>query len=252
MDLLTSTVVVCEQNKTRADLYTLWLDNFDTKTALTTRQVDEAVNDTVAVVVLNQEFGDGAAESVLELVRSRAPACRVVETRDRSAAFPRLGADHSLVKPVFEDELTEQVETLVCRTNYQLGLELYYRTTAAMSTFEWTDDGGDDEQYKRLNERSERLQSLLTALRDRLTDDDLSAVMRDIRVGDIERADSAEEIDTKYCPDRCSNCGQDWTERQDGELPVEQLGAYVWRCSGCGHVQVHTDPSHQQTSPYRR
>jgi DNA-binding response OmpR family regulator len=252
MDLLTSTVVVCEQNKTRADLYALWLDGYDSRTALTKRQVDETIDNTVAVVVLDQGFGDGAAESVLELVRSRAPACRVVATRDRSAAFPELGLDHSLVKPVFEDELTEQVETLVCRTNYQLSLELYYRTTAAMSTVEFTDDGADDEQYKRLKKRAERLQSLLTALQDRLTDDELSAVMRNIRVSDTERVDRATEIDTKYCPDRCSHCGQDWMEKHDGKPPVERLGAYVWRCSECGHVQVHTDPSHQNIDPYRK
>lgn len=252
IDLPTSNVVVCEQNRTRADLYALWLDEYDVQTALTKREVEEVVDETIAVVVLDQSFGDGAAEEALEYFRSYAPQCRVVSTRERSSAFPRLGLDHNLVRPVFEADLVDIVETLVYRANYQLLLEHYYRTTVALSSYEWQGDeeATGAERYDRLRSRANYIQSLLSKLRPEMSDDDVRAVVSDITVEDIPGLEGTESVDSKYRPDGCSRCGSDWSGSDDQS--VTQLGAYVWRCTDCGHVQMHTSASHRHIGSYRR
>lgn len=254
MELPASTVVVCEENKTRADLYGLWLDRYETRQALTKKQAADAFDGGVAVLVIDHTFGDGEIESVIDRCKSQAPQCRVLGIRERSNAFPESGYDDEIARPVFEDDLTDCVTTLLCRANYQVLLELYYRTTVTMSSYEWQteDDSVEDERYQNLRQRAGRLQHALSELRDRMSDEDVRAVVRDITVDDIAGVESKETFENKYRPDSCSRCGQDWSESIDGDASATQLGAYVWRCVNCGHVQMHTDPSHQHVGSYRK
>jgi len=256
MDLLTSNVLVVEENRTRADLYALWLDDFDVRVAVTPGQVEDELDDTVAVTVLEQEFADGSAESVLEAIRARAPACRVVATRDRSATFPDLGVDHQLVQPVFEEELLDLVRTLVCQVNYRLALQLYYRTTSQLASLDVKQRLSEEraDRQDTLERRADSLRTLLGGLRTHMTDEDIATIVRQITAeADFEEADSTETADSKYRPDSCSNCGREWSAPSvDGQSGVVRLGAYVWRCGDCGHVRMHTDPSHQHIGSYRK
>lgn len=254
MELPASTVVVCEENKTRADLYGLWLDRYEIRQALTKKQAADALDASAAVLVIEHTFGDDAVDAILDRCESQAPQCRVLGIRERADAFPESGYDHELARPVFEDDLTDCVTRLLCRANYQILLELYYRTTVTMSSYEWqTEDGEiEDERYRRLKERAGRLQHALSELRTRMSDEDVRAVVRDITVDEIAGIESTERFENKYRPDNCSRCGQDWSKPVDGDASATQLGAYVWRCVSCGHVQMHTDPSHQHVGSYRK
>jgi len=250
MDLPTTTVAVFEDNETRADLYGLWLDEFSVRAALTKRQADEVLDSRVGVAVIDEEFAGGAARNVLELVRSLAPACRVVTTRPRSSAFPTLGVDHQLAKPVFEEELVDMVARLLRRANYHLAITLYYRTVSELAPLEFGEPDTDDERYRELAERADALQGLLAGLRREMSDEDVSAVVRSITVpDDIEAADSAEKVDSKYQPGNCSECGVEWTDKGEAGASVVRLAAHVWRCGNCGHVQMYTDPSHRRVNP---
>lgn len=250
MDLPTTTVAVFEDNETRADLYRLWLEECNVRAALTKRQADEVVDGRVGVAVIDQVFADGAAPNVLELVRSRAPACRVVATRPRSSTFPSLGVDHQLVKPVFEEDLVELVQRLLRRANYHLALTLYYQTVGELAPLEFSNPETDEERYRELAERADELQGILAGLRGGMSDEDVSSVVRSITVpGDIEAADSTEKVDSKYQPRKCSECGVEWTDVGESGASVVQLAAHVWRCGACGHVQMYTDPSHRRVNP---
>jgi hypothetical protein len=253
MELPASTVVICEENKTRSDLYSLWLDTYEVRQALTEKQAVEAFGGDTAVLVIGHSFGDAGTDVVIEQCESQAPRCRILGIRDRSEALPVSKYDTEMSRPVFEADLTECVKVLVCRANYQLLLEHYYRTTVAMSSFEWQSDDEpvDDDRYNRLRRRAKRLQNGLSKLRTRLSDEDVRAVVRDITVDEITGVESKETFNTKYRPESCSQCGQDWSEPTDGDASVTQLGAYVWRCVNCGHVQMHTDPSHRHIGSYR-
>lgn len=249
-----STVVVCETNRTRADLYGLWLDEYDARRALTSGGFDEAFDAGVAVLVLDDSFGDEGTEPVLERVESEAPHCRVLGIRRRPSDGPESKYDRELERPVFEANLVERVETLSYRANYHLLLDMYYRTTALLSTYEWrADDAPDDEErYERLIDRADRLQEYLNGLRPRMSDADVHAVAESFGTPDVAEDDGEQSSESKYRPDACAQCGQDWNESIDGGDAAAKLGAYVWRCVNCGHVDMRADPNHRHVSSFRR
>jgi len=256
MEPITSRVIVFEENQTRAELYALWLEQYDVSIALTKQQTIDEIDQAIAVAILDQDFADGNASTLLEILRSRSPACRVIATRDRSSPFPSLGVDHKLMKPVFKDDLLEMVQNLLRRANYHLALVLYFRTTARLSSIELDPDesGTEDEQYKRLKQRAAKLRALLLKLGRQMSEDDISAVKQSISVDtDIQETGGEEKVDSKYRPSKCTNCRQEWSRAEDdGAASFTRLGAYVWRCGACGHVQMHADPSHQDIGSYRR
>ena len=254
MELPASAVVVCETNRTRADLYGLWLDDREVRRALTSAQFVEAFDAGIAVLVLNDSFGDEGPEPILERVASEASHCRVLGIRDRSDAEPESGYDRELERPVFEENLADSVDVLFHRANYHLLLDQYYRTTVQVSAYEWRgdDESTDDERYERLRDRAERLQDYLNGLRPRMSDEDVRAVAGEIALGDAVDVDAEKSVESKYRPDECARCGQDWSEPIDGGESAAKLGAYVWRCVNCGHVDMRADPNHRHVSSFRR
>ena len=254
MELPASAIVVCESNKTRADLYALWLGDREVRRTLTEAQFVEAFDAGTAVLVLEHSFGEEGPEPIVDRVESQAPHCRVVGIRERSTATPESAYDRELERPVFEEDLAGSVETMFHRANYHLLLDLYYRTTVVISAHEWQAGGDptDDERYERLRNRAERLQGYLNELRPRMSDEDVRAVAGAITVTDGTEADADASIESKYRPDGCSRCGQDWNEPIDGGDAAAQLGAYVWRCVNCGHVDMRADPTHRHVSSFRR
>jgi len=257
MEIPISTVVVCETNRTRADLYGLWLDEYDARLALTKTQFDEAFDAGVAVLVLDDSFGGGDPEPILDRVESAAPHCRVLGVRDRlgdGSAPERQRLHQSLERPVFEGDLVEGVETLSHRANYHLLLDKYYRTTTLLSTYEWRADGDptDEERYERLLDRTRRLREYLNGLRPRMRDEDVRAVAESISVPEPGDGEATGSVESKYRPDECAQCGQDWTGSGGDGSAAEPIGAYVWRCGNCGHVDMRADPAHQRVSSFKQ
>jgi DNA-binding response OmpR family regulator len=252
MEQLITDVVVCEPNQTRAELYALWLESADITVALTTHEAIDACDETTTVVVLDQGFADDRTRDLLSHLRSESPLCRVIETRDRSSAFPTLGLDYHLVKPVFEDELKDKVETLLFRANYHLVLRLYYQTTAPLLALQSRSDltDSDIERREKLEERTERLKRIIRTYQRELSEEDIAAVKDAVNYTPVSKARTADtDIGSKYRPDKCARCREPWSS---SGTRVTRLGAYVWRCGSCGHVQMRADPSHQDVGKFRR
>ena len=256
MDHLITHVFVCEGNRTRAELYALWLDPVDVAVTLTAREAADAFDEGTAAVVLDRGFADEKTRKLLAHLRSKSPLCRVVETRVRSAPFPELGLDHQLVKPVFEAELTELVGTLLLRANYHLVLRLYYQTTAPLLSLQHLadPDDGERERQETLERRADRLKEMIRAYQTELTEADVAAVKDAVNYTPVrEVRNSDTELGSKYRPEKCSRCREPWEGSADGAgTKVTKLGAYVWRCGNCGHVQMRADPSHQDVGKYWR
>jgi len=250
MDLFTETVVIFEENRTRAELYKLWLDEHDVEIALTRAAADEKLDGKIGVAVLERSFADGNAETLLDIIRSRSPICRVVSTRERSSSEPELDVDHRLTKPVFSDELTEVVQRLLYQANYHLFLRLYYKTTVNLSECEMSDTETDAVECEPLRARVTRLQRLIRELRTKMASEDIVAVRRSIVFNNEQSVNEAEESQSnKYRPDACAHCGQSWDESATTNAePVRRLAAYVWRCTSCGHTQMQTDSNYQNVS----
>jgi len=252
MEHLITKVVICEKNRTRAELYDLWLSGADTHIALTAADAVDTFDEATAVAILDQAFAGEDTRDLVDRLRATAPLCWPVETRDRSAAFPKLGLDERLVKPVFKSELTDIVERLVFRANYHLVLRLYYQTTAPLLALQ-SDASPTELERERADElrrRADRLRSAIRAYQGAMSEDDITAVKDAINYTPVREApDSDRDLGSKYRPDKCSQCGAPWNE---AGTRVTKLGAYVWRCGECGHVQMRADPSHQDVGKYRR
>ena len=252
MEHLITKVVICEPNRTRAELYDLWLSGADTHIAATASDAAETFDETTAVVILDQAFAGDETRDLIEHLRAEAPLCWPVETRDRSAPFPKLGLDQQLVKPVFEPELTDVVEQLVLRANYHLVLRLYYQTTAPLLAFQSEASATDMERERadQLRDRADRLREMIRTYQGAMSEEDIRAVKDVINYTPVQEArEDDADLGSKYRPDKCSQCRQPWNE---SGTRVTRLGAYVWRCGQCGHVQMRADPSHQDIGKYRR
>lgn len=252
MEFPAATVAVFENNRTRAELYALWLEDYDVRVASSKRQAQDEIDDEIGVAVVSEEFADGAAETLVEIVQTESPLCRVLAVEPRTEASSPLDAARRLAKPVFEETLYETVKTLLQRLNYQLALQLYYKTTMDLAAHAGAApaDAPPTEEAERLHERASVLQSRLEQYREHLSDDDVAAVMRTLTLN-VESADSKEQIESKYWPDSCSNCGEEWeTDEETGTLT--RIAAYVWRCTRCGNVMMENDPAGRQTHVYRR
>ena len=244
MEPLISGIVVCERNRTRAELYGLWLERADVTVAATTGAAVTACDEETAVVILEQRFAGDQTGELLDELRSASPLARFVETRDPSSLLPDLGADHDLVKPIFEADLRDLVEVLVLRANYHLLLRLYYQTTAllvGLQNSERTPEA-DRGQRERLEDRAERLQDAIREYQAGLSADDIAAVKKAVNYSPVRRArDGDGGSHSKHRPDRCAQCQTPW-ERADR---FTRLGAHVWRCEHCGHVQTGGGSSYQ-------
>ncbi|SEO85827.1 hypothetical protein SAMN05216388_102127 [Halorientalis persicus] len=246
-------VIVVENNATRAELYELWLEECTVRIALTKRQVVEEFDAAVDVVVLAEEFGDGAAPTVLEKIRGHGGYCEIVTTTpDRNSVFPELDVDHHLTKPVFEDELRSLVDRLARRSRYRAAVIEYYKRTTQLASAEVGSKAGDgdDEERVALERRVKALKRRLKRLQQGMDTDDIRAVLDSI--SESREPEEPSDDQSKYAPDKCVNCGRKWGvgPGDDPSRGYKRLGSYVWRCTDCGHVQMQTDPSHRRLAPY--
>lgn len=251
MNLPTPRVLVFEDNATRADLYAHWLDQYDVEVALTRHQAAEAIDGSAAVAILDEEFADGSAEKVFEVLRSRNPAVQVVTTaRNREKVVPSLDVDTHLAKPVFEVDLTETVDRMARRAMYTRSLAEYFRLTVELTNAEVGEaEGKGPENVDEIRERVEELKKRLSQLVRSMDGNDVKAVLHDLTRRAEPGSQKAEKRDSKYVPPKCPSCGTRWNEEDDAAGPI-RLGSFVWRCGDCGHVQMHGDPKRGNLAPF--
>lgn len=240
MDSPTVTAAIIEDNATRAKLYGHWLDNMNVRVAVTKRQVVEEIDDDVTVAILAEEFADGAAEKVLQLIRARTRYCQVLTTTEnRSQVVPQLDVTNHVTKPIFKDELRERVEGLARQTVYAELLEAYYRSTAQLTALRKSENPPADaeDRIERLEARVDDLRPMLAGIRAKLDQDDVAAV-GDLLTREREVDEEATQ-QSKYMPEKCYNCGQPWSVSgsRGRDAGVVRLGSHVWRCTNCGHIQ---------------
>lgn len=241
MDPPTVTAAIIDDNATRAELYGHWLDHMDVRIAVTKRQVVEEIDDDVTVAILAEEFADGAAEKVLQLIRARTRYCQVLTTTEtRGQVVPQLDVTNHVTKPIFKDELRERVEGLARQTVYAELLEAYYRSTAQLTALRKSENPPEDaaDRIERLDDRVDDLQPMLAGIRAELDQEDVAAV-GDLLTREREIDEEAAQ-QSKYVPEKCFNCGQAWSVSSSSgrDTGVVRLGSHVWRCTNCGHIQM--------------
>jgi len=171
-------VLIVEDEPDVAETYRLWLE--DQYTVRVARDGDEgldALDESVAVVLLDRMMPGLSGGEVLERIREQGLDCRVAMVTAVEPDFDilEMGFDAYLSKPVKGDQLTETVENLLERSEYDSLLQEYYSLVEKQATLEATKTAvelEDSTEYADLRDRIAQLRDELSETLGGIEDDD--------------------------------------------------------------------------------
>lgn len=137
------TVLVVDDERGLADLYTIWLENdYDVRTAYDGTDALEALDTSVDVVLLDRQMPDISGDEVLSELRDRGIECRVamVTAVEPELDIIDLGFDDYLRKPVDRETLLETVERLLRRSTYDDTVTEFFAAARKQALLSESDD----------------------------------------------------------------------------------------------------------------
>jgi DNA-binding response OmpR family regulator len=184
-------VLIVEDEPDVAETYKLWLrDDYEVLMAHDGDEGLELLDESVDVVLLDRMMPGLSGDEVLERIRERDLDCRVsmVTAVEPDFDILEMGFDAYLSKPIKSDQLTETVENLLERSEYDSLLQEYYSLVEKQATLEATKSGTElagNEEYERLQERIETVQDDLSdSLGGVSGDEDFIATIRGLSDGE--------------------------------------------------------------------
>jgi DNA-binding response OmpR family regulator len=173
------TVLVADDDRHLADLYSVWLDeNHDVRTAYGGAEAIEAIDEHVDVALVDRRMPRVSGEEVLEHVREANHDCRVAIVTGVEPDFDiiEMGVDEYIVKPVDRDEMV--VGSLVTRSEYDRKLQEFFALAskrAALKSEKTPRELERNEAYAELTAEFKRLQRELDQTVNEMTGRDFEA-----------------------------------------------------------------------------
>jgi DNA-binding response OmpR family regulator len=158
------TILVVDDETDIADLYTTWLGiEHDVRTAYGGEEALDKVDDDVDIVFLDRQMPDYSGDEVLEEIRDRGLDCRVVMVTavDPDFDIVSMEFDDYLTKPVMRDDLSEAVDSMRERDDYNEKLQEYFALTSKKATLEaekTPSELQDSDEYQEMVDRVEELE----------------------------------------------------------------------------------------------
>ena len=225
----TTTVLLIEDERGLADLYTAYLeDTYTVRTAYNGEEALELIDHDVDIALLDRRLDKWTGDQLLNVIRERDIDCQVAMV---TAVIPDfdivdIPIDDYVTKPVSRDGLLETVEELILRAESDIDQQ---ELLALIS--------------RRITLEREKSASELEA------SDEYSRLERQIELAkDCLDYDTAELGSNKTKPDSCPQCGLRWDLSVDDTIGFLELGSYVWKCIQCGSIEKSPDPSHRRVS----
>jgi DNA-binding response OmpR family regulator len=186
-------VLIVEDESDVAETYRLWLeDQYTVRVAENGNEGLDALDESVAVVLLDRMMPGLSGGEVLERIREKGLDCRVAMVTAVEPDFDilEMGFDAYLSKPVKSDELEETVQNLLERAEYDTLLQEYYSLIEKQATLEATKTGVEleaSDEYDALTTRIDELRDELSETLGGIDDDeDFIATVRELN--DAERS----------------------------------------------------------------
>ena len=179
----TPVVLVVEDEPDLADLYAAWLgDEYTVRTAYGGHEALDQLDEDVDIVLLDRRMPGLSGDEVLVTVRERGIECRVAMVTAVEPDFDivAMGFDDYLVKPVTREALTDTVDSLLRRSEYDAGVQEYFALASKKAVLESEKGRAALEESSEYRELDERLTDLRADLDESLDDLD--------RHGEFERA----------------------------------------------------------------
>ena len=158
-------VLVVEDEPDLADLYATWLSSeYRVRTAYGGHEALDALDEEVAVVLLDRRMPGLSGDEVLTAVRDRGIDCRVAMVTAVEPDFDiiAMGFDDYLVKPVTKDALADTVSNLCSRNAYDEGVQELVSLASKKALLE-SEKGvaelEDNDEYQELTDRIETLRA---------------------------------------------------------------------------------------------
>jgi DNA-binding response OmpR family regulator len=161
----TATVLVVDDERDIADLYSAWLeDDHQVRTAYGGAEALEKMDETVDVVFLDRQMPEYSGDDVLDRIRERGLDARVVMVTavDPDFDIVDMEFDDYLTKPVMGEDLEESVETMLERDGYDETIQEYFALTAKKATLEAEKSPSElhsNEEYEDMVSRVDELSS---------------------------------------------------------------------------------------------
>ncbi|MFB6170496.1 MAG: HalX domain-containing protein [Haloarculaceae archaeon] len=170
-------VLLADDEEPLLELYSVWLDDYDVRTAASGEEVLEQLDDAVSVVLLDRRMHGLNGDEALETIRDRGLDCRVaiVSAVEPDVDDATLGFDEYVVKPTTRTELTEVVETLDRVGDLDPEAREYFRLAAKRAVLERSVPEHEldaSEAYGQIRDRLEALDDAGRRLATAFDDDD--------------------------------------------------------------------------------
>lgn len=182
------TVLVVDDERDLADLYTAWLaDDYEVRSVYGGAAAIEAVDEDVDVALIDRLMPTVTGDEVLEYIRSEGYDCRVAMVTAVEPDFDiiEMGFDEYIVKPIHEDGIHDVVETLLTRAQYDDQIREFYALASKRATLEAQKSDRqlrESEAFAALTEELEAMRDELERTTDGLSVRDLEVEMRRLNV----------------------------------------------------------------------
>jgi two-component system response regulator AdeR len=180
-------VLVVEDERDLADLYTTWLaESYRVRTVNDGRAALDELDDEVRVVLLDRRMPDLSGDEVLDTLRDRELDCRVamVTAVEPDVDVVDMSFDDYLVKPVSRDELNNMVSNLLVRDEYDEGVRRLFSLASKKALLESDTSKAALEESEKYQQLLDDIASLRAELDDKLAQlsdtDDLTLVYQDL------------------------------------------------------------------------
>jgi len=183
----TATVVVVDDERDVAELYSAWLETtHEVRSANGGAEALDLVDESVDVVFLDRQMPDMSGDEVLSVIDDRGLDCRVVMVTAVDPDFDiiEMPFDEYLTKPVGRDDLLEMVDAMRTRDTYDEHLQEYFAMASKKATLESEKNPVEldgNEEYREVSERVESLRKQADTTVNEL--DDFESAFRDFPSG---------------------------------------------------------------------
>jgi DNA-binding response OmpR family regulator len=180
----TSTVLVVDDERDLADLYSAWLsDRYEVRTAYGGEEAIDAIEADVDVALIDRLMPRVSGDEVLDHIRSEGYDCRVsmVTAVEPDFDIIELGFDEYIVKPIRQDGQLGVVDSLLSRSEYDRQLQEFFALAskrAALQTQKNPHELAESDAYADLTTQVEDLRSELDETTAQLSDRDFEVELR--------------------------------------------------------------------------
>jgi DNA-binding response OmpR family regulator len=180
----TVTVLVVDDERDLADLYTAWLSQeYDVRTAYGGQEALDALDEDVDVALIDRLMPQVSGDEVLEHIRESEYDCRVsmVTAVEPDFDIIEMGFDEYIVKPIRRDDLVGVVESLLSRSAYDNQLQEFFSLAskrAALQSQKSQHELENSDAYSDLTERVEALRADLDSTAEELSTRDFEVQLR--------------------------------------------------------------------------